>query len=274
MPEIERFAYSSAPERRAKIVQFVIDQGYCTITELSTLLNVSEMTIRRDVSRLVKDGKLRGFHGGVGSLSPQEMTGRDYTDRDVTMAEAKGVIAERASTMVKKRSVIALDAGTTTTRLSTLLPSDKKIHVVTHSFPVVAALIGVPGIEVSCLGGLLHPESLSFAGPSTLAAISNLQVETLFLAASGLNERGAFCGTGFDAITKRALIEVAEHVVLVSDSSKFSTSAMVKVCGWDVIDAIVVDAGLRDEDRNMLIQQGVEVIVAEASHRMSAEALA
>ncbi len=257
----ERFTYSTAPERRDRVVQFVTDQGYCTVTELSRLFGVSEMTIRRDVSRLVRDGKLRGFHGGVGSLSPQEMLGRDYGDRDQTMAEAKRAIAERAVAMVKPRSVIAIDAGTTGTQFASLLPADRAVRVITHSLTAVSALAGVGDIEVNCLGGVLHSESMSFAGPSTLSAISNLQIETMFLAASGVNERGAFCANGFDAITKRALIEVSSHVVLLADSSKFTTAAMVKICGWDAIDTVVIDAGINDEQTEMLRQYGIAIEV-------------
>jgi DeoR family transcriptional regulator, aga operon transcriptional repressor len=255
----ERFTYSSAPERRERIVQFVTDQGYCTITELSNLFAVSEMTIRRDVSRLVSDGALRGFHGGVGSHSPQEMLGRDYNDRDQTMADAKRAIAERAVSMVKPNSVIAVDAGTTGAQFATVLPREAGARVVTHSLSVVNVLASNGDIEVNCLGGVLHDDSRSFSGPSTLAAISNLQVETLFLAASGLSDRGAFCATGFDAITKRALIEVSAHVVLISDSSKFETSAMVKVCGWDAINTIVIDAGITEAHKEMLAQNGVAI---------------
>jgi DeoR family transcriptional regulator of aga operon len=259
MPIAERFTYSSAPHRREQIVQFVTDQGYCTITELSGLLGVSEMTIRRDVSRLVSDGQLKGFHGGVGSLSPQEMLGRDYADRDHSMAEAKRAIARKAVTLVKEHSVVAIDAGTTAMQLAALLPRDQEIRVVTHSFSVVSALAADDGIEVNCLGGVLHGESLSFAGSSTLTAISNLQVETMFLAASGLNDRGAFCATGFDAIIKRALIEVSERVVLVADSSKFAVSAMVKICGWDVIDTLIIDSGVTEEQRAVLAQTGITI---------------
>jgi DeoR family transcriptional regulator, aga operon transcriptional repressor len=255
----ERFTYSSAPERRDRIVQFVTDQGYCTITELSSLFAVSEMTIRRDVSRLVAAGALRGFHGGVGSHSPQEMLGRDYSDRDQTMAAAKRAIAERAASMVKPNSVIAVDAGTTGAQFASVLPRDVGTRVVTHSLAVVNILEDRGDIEVNCLGGVLHTDSRAFSGPSTLAAISSLQVETLFLAASGLSDRGAFCATGFDAITKRALIEVSAHVVLLADSSKFETSAMVKVCDWDAIDTIVIDSAVTAAQQEMLAQKGVAI---------------
>ena len=256
----ENFRYTSAPERRERLVRFIAEQGYCTITELSKALAVSEMTIRRDVLRLSEQGKVRAFRGGVGSLSKQEMEGSDYRLRDTKMAGAKRAIALRAIGSVGVGSVVAIDAGTTGHQVAELLPPDRGLTVVTHSFPVVASLIGRTGTEVMCLGGLLHPESLSFDGPATLAAVSNLRVETLFLAASGIGDRGAFCGNGFDAITKRALIEVAERVVLLADS-KFYASAMVKICDWDAIDRLIVDDGISEEQQRMLEQQDVIVDV-------------
>ncbi|MET7402879.1 DeoR/GlpR family DNA-binding transcription regulator [Dactylosporangium sp. NPDC005572] len=256
----ENFRYTSAPERRERLVQFIIDHGFCTIGELSKAFDVSEMTIRRDVQRLVEQGRVRGFRGGVGSLSKQDMEGSDYRLRDTKMADAKHAIALRAIELIGPGSVVAIDAGTTGHQVAELLPSDRALKVVTHSFPVVSSLIGNLGVEVMCLGGTLHSESLSFDGPATLAAIGNLQVDALFLAASGIGDRGAFCGNGFDAITKRALIEVADRVVLLADSSKFFTSAMVKICGWDAIDLVIVDDGIAEEHRRMLEQQEVEVV--------------
>lgn len=268
----ENFRYASAPERRERLVQFIADQGYCTITELSRAFAVSEMTIRRDVLRLVEQDKVRGFRGGVGSLSRQDMGGSDYNFRAITMGEAKHAIALKAVDMVGPASVIALDAGTTTNQVASLLPTDHAVKVVTHSFPVVSSLVGNAGVEVSCLGGIFHPESLSFDGPATLAAISNLQVETLFLAASGMSERGVFCGNGFDAITKRALIDVAERVVLLADSSKFLNSAMVKICGWDKVDRVIIDDGINEDQERMLEQHEVDVVKVEIIASKSANA--
>ena len=264
-PAEENFRYTSAPERRERLVQFIADQGYCTIAELSRAFSVSEMTIRRDVLRLVEQRKVRGFRGGVGSVTRQDLQGSDYTFRDTAMADAKRAIATRAIDMVPAASVVALDAGTTMNQVARLLPPDRGVQVVTNSFSVVSSLVGNTGVEVVCLGGNLHPETLSFDGPATLSAISSLQVETLFLAASGLSDRGAFCGNGFDAITKRALIEVAERVVMLADSSKFASSAMVKICGWDVIDQIVIDEGISEEDERMLEQHEVLVVKVPAA---------
>ncbi len=259
----DAFRYTSAPERRGRLVKYINEQGYCTIAELSRIFGVSEMTIRRDVSKLVESGEARGFRGGVGSLARQDIAGSDYHLRDLKMGAAKYAIAEAALAMIADNSVIAIDAGTTATQLASILPDDRSLCVITHSFPVVSTLVGRPGTELICLGGTLHPESLSFDGPATLAAISNLHVETLFLAATGVGERGVFCGNGFDAITKRALIEVSERVVLIADSSKFQSPAMVRVCGWDAIDTIIVDTGLTDAQRRLLAQNNVETIAVD-----------
>ena len=260
----DAFRYTSAPERRHRPVVYITEQGYCTVAELSRIFGVSEMTIRRDVSKLVEQGEVRGFRGGVGSLTRQDLVGSDYRLRDLKMGAAKQAIARAAVDLIGGSSVVALDAGTTAAQLAPLLPGDRGLCVITHSFPVVSELAGHAGTEVICLGGTLHPESLSFDGPATLSAISNLHVELLFLAATGLGERGVFCGNGYDAITKRALIDVSERVVLMADSSKFETQAMVRVCGWDAIDTIIVDSGIGDGQRRLLMQHGVNVIVAES----------
>lgn len=258
--ETGRFAYSSAAERRSRVVHIVTEQGYCTVSELSSTLGVSEMTIRRDIGRLVQDGRLRSFHGGVGSISPQEMLGRDYTDRNQSMAEAKRAIAEVAVTMMRNGEVIAIDAGTSGAQLAEALPRGDSLRVVTHSLSAITAMAGAVNFEIESLGGVLHLDSLSFGGPSTLNAISNLHIGTTFLAASSLNERGVFCGTGFDAITKRALIEVSERVILIADSSKLAESAAVKVCGWSSIDTWIVDEGVAGPDLPWLAEPPVNIV--------------
>ncbi|WP_168209203.1 DeoR/GlpR family DNA-binding transcription regulator [Agromyces intestinalis] len=266
----ERFRYTSAPERRERLLQYIAEQGYCTIAELSKAFSVSEMTIRRDAQKLVEQELVRGFRGGVGSLSKQDLTGSDYRFRDIAHAAAKHAIASAAVGMVEPHSVVAIDAGTTANQFAQLLPADRDIKVITNSFPALASLVGNPGVEVSCLGGTLHPESLSFDGPATLAGIENIQIQTLFLAASGMSDRGAFCANGFDAITKRALIDVSERVVLLADSTKFDAHAMVRICDWDVVDRLIVDDGISEAQQHMLRQQGVQVEVVPVNESVEA----
>jgi DeoR/GlpR family transcriptional regulator of sugar metabolism len=145
------------------------------------------------------------------------------------------------------------------------LPANRRLQVVTHSLPALTALAGRDEIEVVGLGGTLQHISQSFAGPTTLAAVADIRVSTFFMAASGITERGVFCGSDFDAVTKRALMNVTDEVVLLTDSSKFSTTAMVRTCPLEAISAVVVDDGITDEWRARLEGLGVRVIVVSAS---------
>lgn len=255
------YRYTSAPERRERLMQFIAAEGYCTILELSREFDVSEMTIRRDIQKLADQGKVRSFRGAVGSLSRTDARGIDYQSREVAMHEQKFAIAQRAAAMIAPESVIAIDAGTTAKELAMILPHDHSLQVVTHSLPVVETLISNPGTEVLCLGGTLHPESLSFDGPTTLASVESVRANMMFLAASAISERGVYNGNGHDAIIKRALIDVSEKVVLLADSSKLALASMVKICDWHLIDTLITDDGISDDDRRNIEQQGVEMIV-------------
>lgn len=254
--------YSSAQERRAELLELVAGQGYCTTLELSKALNVSDMTIRRDIRQLVDDGRLRSVHGGATLLPQSALTGTDFQARSGRMSAAKRAIAIRAATFLPESGAIALDAGTTTQELALAIPADSRLTVVTPSLAAVNALAGHENVEVMCVGGILHPQTQSFAGTATVAAISELRVRTLFLAASGITADGVYCGNDFDATTKRALVECADEVVLLADSGKFSTSAMVRVGSFDDVHKVVTDDGIAEEHLAFLAELGVEVVVA------------
>jgi DeoR family transcriptional regulator of aga operon len=175
--------------RRASILEMIDTQGYCTITELSEAFGVSEMTVRRDIAKLAEERGLRSVHGGVTSLAPAALYGSSFLLRSDKRAEIKRQIAAAAVEFIAPSGIIAIDAGTTAADL--------------------IAVASSADVEVIGLGGTFHFESQSFSGPTTVRSIADLQIGTFFLGASGVNERGVFCGNDFDAVTKRALIEVS-----------------------------------------------------------------
>jgi len=256
----------SARERRKLLLSAVEDQGYCTTAELATRFGVSEMTIRRDVAGLVDKGLLRSFHGGVSALSSGEFRGSDYSARAGVAQTVKRAIAMRACEMIDDGAVVGLDAGSTVAELAELLAVRPiRAHAVTASLPVISALANAPLVEVMSLGGNLHSESQSFAGPATLAAIDELRLGTFFLGASAFSARGAFCANDFDSLTKRKLIEVADRVVLLADTTKTTRSAMAKVCDWDAIDVLVTDHAIDGALQHILDEHGVELVLADSS---------
>ena len=262
----EGMRYGSAPERRARLLQIVTERGFSSTNELMVALGVSDMTVRRDAQLLSDEGRVRIVHGGVSALrSPTELQGgREYEERAGLMAQAKSALGRAAAADVLEGQVIAIDAGTTSRELARALPSTLPVTVITHSASAIADLMSRPAVTLIALGGVLHHETLSFEGPLVVPAIGELQLDTFYLTASGVGPRGVFCANEFDADTKRALIEVAHRVVLLIDSSKFSASAMVRVCDFSFVDEVLVDDGVSADDLTMLSDAGVAVRVIEA----------
>ncbi|MFJ4172064.1 DeoR/GlpR family DNA-binding transcription regulator [Paenarthrobacter sp. NPDC089714] len=254
--------YGSAPDRRERILALVEEQGFCSTTELVKALGVSDMTVRRDTQRMADKGLVRIVHGGVSVLPPSALEGSgDYEVRGPLMAEAKQALGRWAARHIGPGETFGLDAGTTLLEVARALPATQPYTMVTHSAPAIAEVMHNRAAQVLCLGGDLHHDTLSFAGTQTLEAISQLMIPTLYLAASGIGERGIFCANDFDAITKRALIEVSDRVILVADSSKFASTAMVRVCGLDQIDQIIVDEKITEEDAQKLQDHHVTISI-------------
>jgi DeoR family transcriptional regulator, aga operon transcriptional repressor len=268
-PDAGNLRYRSAPERRARILDVVTNEGFCTIAELARSLDVSEMTVRRDVARLERAEQVRRVHGGLTVLSRDALYSSNFTKRAAEMMHAKRAIAQTAIGLLESNATIGIDAGTTTHQLALLLPADLGLTVASHSLPVLTALLSNLGVQVIGLGGELHHLTQDFAGLATREAIANLHLSVLFLAARGLNNRGVFCASDHEALVKRKLLEVADRVIVLADSTKLTSSAMVRVCGLDRIDCIVMDDGLDPEASSLFSSHGIELILA-TEDRLSA----
>jgi DeoR/GlpR family transcriptional regulator of sugar metabolism len=253
--------YTMAPERRARILELVTSEGFCTIAELARSLDVSEMTVRRDVSRLESGQRLRRVHGGVTVLPGEALNSSDFAVQSTVMVEEKRAIAQAAAGLLEAGATIGIDSGTTTYQLALVLPENLNLTVASHSLPVLSALLPGQGLRVIGIGGELHPVTQDFSGLATHDAISNLHLSVLFLTTMGLTERGVFCASDHEALVKRKLVEVSERVVLLADSTKLASSAMIRVCSLDDIDCVIMDDGISDDSRKMLADNNVELIV-------------
>lgn len=257
----QRLRYASAPQRRDEILRRMRRSGYLSAPDLGAELSVSDRTIRRDLQKLADMGLAELVYGGV--LPPGGVTpGSPFGTRSHAQSSEKRIIAQQALQFVDAGTTIGIDAGTTTLELARRLPRDRDLTVVTHSLPAMGVVGECSGTTLIGLGGLHHPASQTFTGPDTIAAISRLRVHTFFLAASGLTRRGAYCSTPLDAEAKRALISIADRVVLLADSSKLRQTAPVSICDYDQIDAFITDDAVTDADRSHLASATRLVIAA------------
>ena len=229
--------YEAAPARRAAILAKVRADGFCSISDLAGELAVSDMTVRRDVRRLDDLGEVRVVHGGV-SLPP----GQDFGARSHANAGSKHRIGAAAAALIQPGDTIAVDAGTTAYALVDALPAAFTGSVVTHSVPVMQTLLDRPGTRCVGLGGDLYPASRAFVGPATVEAAERLRVRWCFLGAAAVDTRGCYGVYDLERPTKQALMDIADHVVLLVDAGKFEGSAPVQLARLDRLHAVVTDA--------------------------------
>ena len=230
--------YTDAPARRQQLLDRLAASGYVGSAELAAELGVSEMTVRRDLRRLVDDGLARRVPGGAslpGGAGPETFEARSDTARD-----EKRALAKAAAGLLGDAATVALDAGTTVAVLVDLLPEG--LTVVSHSLPVLTACTAAGGRDVVALGGYYEPTTRSFTGPATRSAVRDLAVDVAVLSCTALDERGAWSANSVDAEIKRALAEVADRVVVLADRHKVGTRAAVRFAVPEDVHVVVTDA--------------------------------
>lgn len=253
---------SAGVARREAILKRLQAAGFVSVTTLTSELGVSDMTVRRDLKQLADAGELRVIHGGASMLHGTLRTA-DFASRGQRLLDAKRRIAKRALDLVSAGSTIAIDAGTTPFELATALPEDFDGCVITHSIPVLQHMLYVPSSRVIGLGGELLADSQALVGSMTIDALAGLHADTVFLGAAAVSRRGLFVATHHERPTKQALCEIADHIVLLVDHSKFKATAPVALAPLDRIDVIVTDAPLNPALTAACERAHVQVVTAE-----------
>lgn len=255
------FRYGGASGRRMVILQQVRQRGYVAFGELSELLEVSDRTIRRDLDALELDGQLEVVVGGA-ALAAGTYANSSFHTRSIREAETKRELAKVARTLVTPDDVVGIDAGTTASFVAGALVDIAPLTVISHSLEVINQFSGDSGAQLIAVGGSYDSDRRAFLGPMTRACLEGLLANISFLSCSGVHANGFACATQADAEIKQALLGIATRRVLVATSSVFDRIAPVRVVDFKGISTLISDNGLRDEARQRLETEGVEVIIA------------
>jgi len=248
-------------ERYELIVQLVNERGSIRVSELSELCSVTEETIRRDLDKLEQAGRLKRSHGGAVSVkeSQQEIP---YFEREITRAQEKMRIAEEAVKLIQPHDRILLDASTSAWYMAKIMP-DIPITILTNAVKVATELSTKEKIEVISLGGRLSPRSLSFVGPITEKTLESFHVNKLFFSCKGVHlERGISESGELQARLKQQMIEAADEVILIADSSKFGVKSFTQVSNLSAINTIITDRNLDEDMQKSLQAVGLTVTLA------------
>jgi DeoR/GlpR family transcriptional regulator of sugar metabolism len=259
----------SAKERHKIILKMIGEKGAVTVAELCELFNVSDMTIRRDLSTLESTNLLRRMYGGaVGargrSFEPPLLARSHESER------AKAAIGAYAATLVRDGDSIALDVGTTILAMAHNLSKVRMLTVITASLAVVNVLVDFPDIRVILSGGILRREEHSMVGAIAEGTFQRFNVDKVFLGAAGLDiETGVTEYNIDDARVKEYLIRSGQRRILLADSSKLGRRKFASVVPLAEIDAIVTDDGLDDDMRQALQKLGVELHIVRVNDYLS-----
>jgi len=246
-------------ERRNRILNLIERKGYVSISEISEQFEASESTVRRDLEHLDGIGQVRRTRGGAAYIGESLTAFDDRTFQELTQKQR---VAQAAAGLIASGESVLLDGGTTTLEVAKHLVG-KTLQVVTNSLPVVNLLGNRSNIELVMIGGYLYPQTGVALGPLAVAALETLHVRRLMMSVGGITETGLFNSNALLVETERQMIEAAEEVIVVSDSSKLGHAALAHLCSLDVVDRLVIDSGISAEWRETFRKSDVELTIVD-----------
>lgn len=249
--------------RQQKILDIVKEKGNATVTRLQQELGVSEMTIRRDLGEMKKNGILRRVYGGA--VLPDPDNELSFGDRLVQNRNLKVAIARYAATKIQFGNSIFLDGGTTCSEFADILPEDMNIVVFTNSLEVLNKIRTKKGIIIVSLGGELAFDGNTFDGVVAIENAEKINVDICFFSGSGFNPRGVLNPGMVGTIVKRSMIKNSRFKCLLADSTKFGGHGVIELCRWTDINMLVSDDKLPDNMVNELKSNGVEIKLVESN---------
>jgi DeoR/GlpR family transcriptional regulator of sugar metabolism len=254
-------AHSTMTEetRQDALLHLLREQTSASIPEIAARFQVSEMTIRRDIQKLVEAGQVIRIPGGA-RIERAFGGERDFFERLQRMADAKKAIGKAAAAMVGIGESITLDSGTTTLHIARSLRQHRGLTVFTSSLAALEELAGSDSVRVELTGGVYRRSSHDLVGSAVNAWLAAISTDRVFFGAAALSFRKGVMV--YDPEAPRELLDSGRQRVLVIDSSKIGQEATYGFCPLDRCDVIITDRGIKPADLERLTRVR-KVVVAE-----------
>lgn len=252
--------------RRDVILDELQRRGTVRVAELTSLLDVSDMTVRRDLDALAVAGRIEKVHGGA--TLPDGGSARAVEPGFVINAsrqtDEKEAIARRAAEMVRPGTAIGLTAGTTTWHLASALGGVADLIVVTNSIRVFETLLAFERNDLTAMlvGGERTPSD-ALVGPLAVQALTSLHLDQVFMGVHGMSERAGFTTPNLlEAETNSAFHRASEHLVVLADHAKWGRVGLSTIAALRDARAVVTDSRLPAGARTVLAEHVGELVVA------------
>jgi len=241
--------------RQTKILNILSQKKKVSISELSEVLKVSKVTIRKDLSQLESKGLLRREHGFAALVNSDDITNRLSFNYEI-----KKKIAQKALETIKDGETIMIESGSCCALLAEEIISNKRdITIITNSVFIATYIRHKVGAKLILLGGEFQNESQVMVGPLIKICASNFYVEKFFIGTDGFNEVGAMSGDLMRAEAVKNMAESAQKVIILTESKKFQQTGIVPLLPYEKINAIYTDSQLEESSRQKLEKKNIKI---------------
>ncbi|MFD1161407.1 DeoR/GlpR family DNA-binding transcription regulator [Hwangdonia seohaensis] len=248
-------------QRHETILNLLAKEKHVEVLDLCKQLNVSAVTIRKDLKLLEEKGLLFRTHGGA-SLENPYIKEKAVIEKEKISVEEKNGIAQAAAAQIDENDSIMIASGTTVQALSKFIKPKNKLTVITSSLYAVLHLIHDKNIEILQLGGYIRHSSASVIGTYASQILDSVSCSKLFLGVDGIDFDYGLSTTSLEeAQLNQKMLASAQKTIVLADSSKFGKKSFAKICNLNAIDEIITDSGISSTIKKKLEEKGVKVTV-------------
>lgn len=247
-------------ERQSKIIKLVNQNHKIEVSRLAEILEVSQVTIRKDLDFLETEGLLSREHGYA-----LIKNANDINTRLTIHYETKLAIAIKAAEMVNNGETVMLESGSTCALMAEELARLKKdVTIITNSAYIAIRVRDLPLRKVILLGGEYQKEYQGMVGPLIRKCAREFYVDKFFVGTDGfIPEAGFTCDDLMRVETMKYMSDSANRMIILADSSKFNQKGVVIQSGFDDIDTVCTDSGISPEALAILNKNDIHVVIAE-----------
>lgn len=250
-------------KRQEQILEVLLKEESITVAELAELLDVSQVTIRKDLTELEQASKLYRSHGKAIIINPFTFN-RSVNEKEKIAVEQKEAIGREAAKLIDKDDSIIIASGTTVHALARNIRPKHRLTVVSASLPASDILSQDENNDIIQLGGMVRHSSLSVVGQYSKQILENCSFSKLFLGVDGIDFDFGFTTTDMrEAELNQQMMRASQKVIVLADSSKFGKRGFAKIGNIDDIDLIITDAGVSAHVINQINEHGIDYIIAE-----------
>lgn len=259
---------SKKTDRMNQMVEIIKSKNMASVKELAAILNVSEMTIRRDLALLEKENTITIAYGAViYNPSGKEnllLNNYELENAQMTRSHEKTKIGIYAASLIEDDDIIMIDTGSTTETLAQNVAPNLKATFICYNVNILNYLRLKRNLNIIFSGGRFHPQTQMFESSEGISLIKSMRATKAFISAAGVHESlGITCVYNYEVQTKKALLSSSVEKILLVDSSKFDTVKPAYFSNLENFDTIITDRGIPAKWKEIIEKKGIELQIVD-----------